>query len=130
MRNFFQGIPAALRESARIDGASEITILLRVILPLSLPMFATLTLFYGVGHWNEYTGVVLYINNNKLVTLQVLLRNMYSATITEVDSDRLPPPVESIRAATVMVSALPIICVYPFLQKYFVQGMMVGSLKG
>ncbi|MNP78613.1 hypothetical protein D3C76_1762730 [compost metagenome] len=73
---------------------------------------------------------MLYINNNKLVTLQVLLRNMYSATITEVDSDRLPPPVESIRAATVMVSALPIICVYPFLQKYFVQGMMVGSLKG
>lgn len=130
MRNFFQGIPMALRESARMDGASEIAILVRVILPLSLPMLATLALFYGVAHWNEYTGVVLYINNNKIVTLQVLLRNMYAAATMELDSERLPPPLDSVRAATVMVATLPIICVYPFLQKYFVQGMMVGSLKG
>lgn len=130
MRNFFQGIPAALRESARIDGASELAILTRIILPLALPMIATLALFYGVGHWNEYTGVVLYINNNKITTLQVLLRNMYTVSLTELDSDRLPPPVDSVRAATVMIATVPIICVYPFLQKYFVQGMMVGSLKG
>ncbi|MNO12480.1 L-arabinose transport system permease protein AraQ [compost metagenome] len=130
MRNFFQGIPMALRESARMDGASELSILLRIILPLALPMMATLTLFYGVGHWNEYTGVVLYINNNKVVTLQVLLRNMYTATLTEIDSERLPPPVDSVRAAAVMIATLPIVCVYPFLQKYFVQGMMVGSVKG
>jgi putative aldouronate transport system permease protein len=130
MRNFFQGIPAALRESARIDGASELAILIRIILPLALPMIATLALFYGVGHWNEYTGVVLYINNNKIITLQVLLRNMYTISLTEMDSERLPPPVESVRAATVMIATIPIVCVYPFLQKYFVKGMMVGSLKG
>ncbi|WP_248930643.1 carbohydrate ABC transporter permease [Paenibacillus hamazuiensis] len=130
MRNFFQGIPAGLRESARIDGCSELGILVRIILPLSLPIVATLALFYGVGHWNEYINVVIYINDPKLSTLQLILRKMYTFSIDQLDGDSLPPPVETIRAATVMMSTLPIVAVYPFLQKYFVQGLMVGSVKG
>ncbi len=131
MRNFFQGIPGELRESARIDGSSEFGTLVRIMLPLSLPIVATLALFYGVAHWNEYINVIIYINDQKLSTLQVLLRQMYSSmAISEIDGDSLPPPVETVRAATVMLTTLPIVCVYPFLQKYFVQGMMVGAVKG
>lgn len=130
MRNFFQGIPISLRESARLDGCSELGILIRIMLPLSLPIVATLSLFYGVAHWNEYINVIIYINNPKLSTLQLILRKMYTFSLEQLDGDSLPPPVETIRAATVMLSALPIIMVYPFLQKYFVQGVMVGSVKG
>jgi putative aldouronate transport system permease protein len=130
MRNFFQGVPKELREAARIDGCSELKTLTHIMLPLSLPIIATLALFYGVTHWNEYVNVIIYINNSRLNTLQVLLRQMYTSTISEIDGDSLPPPVETIRAATVMLTSIPIICVYPFLQKYFVQGLMVGSLKG
>ncbi|RTE10663.1 carbohydrate ABC transporter permease [Paenibacillus whitsoniae] len=130
MRNFFQGIPVSLSESARLDGCSELGILVRIMLPLSLPIVATLALFYGVGHWNEYINVVIYINDPKLSTLQLILRKMYTVSIEQIDGDSLPPPVETIRAATVILSALPIIIVYPFLQKYFVQGVMVGSVKG
>ncbi len=130
MRNFFQGIPLELRESARIDGCSELGILVRIILPLSLPIFATLALFYGVGHWNEYINVVIYINDPNLSTLQIVLRRMYSFSIGQLDGDSLPPPVETVRAATIMLSTLPIVMVYPFLQRYFVQGVMVGSVKG
>ncbi|MDR6552257.1 carbohydrate ABC transporter permease [Paenibacillus qinlingensis] len=130
MRNFFQGIPVSLSESARLDGCSEVGILVRIMLPLSLPIVATLALFYGVGHWNEYINVIIYINDPKLSTLQLILRKMYTVSIEQLDGDSLPPPVETIRAATVILSALPIIIVYPFLQKYFVQGVMVGSVKG
>lgn len=130
MRNFFQGIPSELRESARIDGCSELGILVRIILPLSLPIFATLALFYGVGHWNEYINVVIYINDPDLSTLQLILRKMYTFAINQLDGDSLPPPVETVRAATIMLSTLPIVMVYPFLQRYFVQGVMVGSVKG
>lgn len=130
MRNFFQGIPAELRESARIDGCSELGILVKIILPLSLPIFATLALFYGVGHWNEYINVVIYINDPNLSTLQLILRKMYTFAIDQLDGDSLPPPVETVRAATIMLSTLPIVMVYPFLQRYFVQGVMVGSVKG
>lgn len=130
LRNFFQSIPASLKESSRIDGASEITILVRIMLPLSTPIIATLSLFYGVGHWNEYMGAIIYINKTKLQPLQVLIRGMYNVAIENLDGDSLPPPVETVRSATVMLATLPIICAYPFLQKYFVQGMMVGSLKG
>lgn len=129
-RNFFQGIPAALRESAKIDGCSEWRILVNIMLPLSLPIVATLSLFYGVSNWNDYYHVVLYINDPKLSTLQLLVRRMFSVAIDNVDSESLPPPVETVRAATVFLATLPIICIYPFLQKYFVQGMMVGSIKG
>jgi putative aldouronate transport system permease protein len=130
LRNFFQSIPSSLKESARIDGASELTILVKLMLPLSIPIIATLALFYGVGHWNEYMGAIIYINKAKLNPLQVIIRSMYNIAIEQLDGDSLPPPVETVRCATVMLATLPIICVYPFLQKYFVQGMLVGSIKG
>lgn len=130
MRNFFQSIPESLQESARIDGAGEICILARIILPLSLPILATMALFYGVGHWNEYSGAIIYINDPKLYPLQVIIRQMYSQAITELQSDVLPPPANTVRAAAVMLAVIPILCVYPFLQKYFVKGIMVGALKG
>lgn len=130
MRNFFQGIPLSLKESARMDGAGELRILLRIILPLSLPVMATMALFYGVGHWNQYSGAIIYINTPSKYPLQVIIRQMYSQAIQEVSSDSLPPPVETVRAATVVIAVVPILCVYPFLQKYFVKGVMVGALKG
>jgi putative aldouronate transport system permease protein len=130
LRNFFQSIPSSLKESARIDGASELTILVKLMLPLSIPIIATLALFYGVGHWNEYMGAIIYINKAKLNPLQVIIRSMYNIAIEQLDGDSLPPPVETVRCATVMLATLPMICIYPFLQKYFVQGMLVGSIKG
>ncbi len=130
LRNFFQSIPQSLKESARIDGASELTVLFRIMLPLSLPIIATLSLFYGVGHWNEYMGAIIYISKPDLYPLQVIIRSMYNVAVDELDADSLPPPVETVRAATVMLATLPIICLYPLLQKYFVKGVMVGSLKG
>lgn len=134
MRNFFRSIPTSLAESARIDGCSEIGILLRIILPVSVPIIATLGLFYGVGYWNQYFYAVIYMNDNTRMPLQVLIRTMYQSTTglsgSVVMSDTLPPPVESIRAATIMIATLPILCVYPFLQKYFNKGIMVGAIKG
>lgn len=129
MRNFFQSIPPSLSESARIDGCSEFRILMNIILPLSMPIIATLSLFYGVGHWNEYFNAIIYNNKNSLSPLQVLIRNMFANSVDMLDPDRLPPPVETVRAATVILATLPIICLYPFLQKYFVQGIMIGAIK-
>lgn len=130
MRNFFAGIPTSLSESARIDGCSEYGILFRIILPLSGPVMASLALFYGVQHWNEYFNAIIYINKDTLMPLQVLVRQMYQSSSAVISSDAMPAPVETTRAATVMVATLPILCLYPFLQKYFVKGMMVGAVKG
>lgn len=129
-RNFFQSIPPSLKESARIDGASELRILSVIIIPLSMPILATLALFYGVGHWNEFSNAIIYINSSKLYPLQVIIRSMYNMAIDQLSGDSLPPPVEGVRCATVMLATVPIVCVYPFLQKYFVKGVMVGSVKG
>lgn len=130
LRNFFQSVPASLSESARMDGCSEYGILFRIILPLSMPILSTLALFHAVGQWNVYFNAVIYISDTKLQPLQVLVRSMYQSTSDAYTPDDLPPPVETIRAATVIVATLPILCVYPFLQKYFVQGMMIGAVKG
>ena len=129
MRNFFQGISESIKESARIDGAGEIMILIRIILPLSPSVLATMALFYGVGHWNQYSSAIIYLNNPSLYPLQVVIRQMYAQAIQEIESDALPPPVETVRAAAVMLALVPVLCVYPFLQKYFVKGIMVGALK-
>lgn len=130
MRNFYMSIPASLSESARIDGASELRILARIYLPLSTSILATLALFYGVGHWNQYFAALIYINKQELKTLQVIIRSMYQSGTSVIFDDALPPPVETLRAATIMVATVPILCVYPFLQKYFVKGIMVGAVKG
>lgn len=136
MRTFFSNIPEELEDAARIDGCSEWRLILRVILPLSLPVMATLTLFYAVGHWNSFFNVMIYINDPNKYNMSVLVQNMIqSATIlTELsnlnpeDYQMLTP--ESIKSASVIVMTLPMLIVYPFLQKYFVKGVMIGAIKG
>lgn len=136
MRNFFMEIPESLEESAKIDGASVLVILFRIILPLSLPAVATIGLFYAVGHWNAWFDASMYISNRELMPLQVILRNIVlSMSNSDINNQVLnemrdPPPTESMKCAAIMVTTLPIICVYPFIQKYFVKGVMVGSVKG
>lgn len=134
MRTFFEAIPDALEESARIDGASHMQILFRIILPLSVPSIATIGLFYAVGHWNSFFGALLYLRDQKMHPIQIVLRNIVIMNQTDsvmqsVNDDRAQVS-ESIKYATIMVATLPILFVYPFIQKYFVQGVMIGSVKG
>lgn len=142
MKTFFQEIPESLEESAWMDGASDVTILVRIVLPLSMPVIATLTLFYAVGIWNSYMNVLIYIQDPAKYTLMLRLRQMInqvseamlSARSTEgtegaqLLGDLITP--ESIRSAAIVVATVPILLVYPFLQRYFVKGVMLGSLKG
>ena len=134
MRTFFEGIPEELEEAARIDGCSEWKTLWKIILPVSKPALASISLFYAVWHWNSFFDVVLYITKRELWPLQTLLREvvltMSMAELNANMADVATPPSSSVIAATVMVSTLPILIVYPFLQKYFVKGVMVGSVKG
>ena len=132
-RNFIQGIPGELEEASKIDGCSYFGTFFHIILPLSTASLATLTLFIAVGNWNQYTKPLLYLNDYKLHTLQVYLKSLLVDSDTmgmnAVDSDRVLPS-ESIRMATVVLAMFPIMCVYPFVQRYFVKGVMVGSVKG
>ena len=136
MRNFFMAIPAEIEESATIDGASDVALLFRIYLPLSSASLATIGLFYAVGHWNSWYDALLYVNKKSLWTLQMILREIIgNANITSLlasasVSFEEEPPQEQVKFATIVVATLPILCVYPFLQKYFVKGVMVGSLKG
>ena len=139
MRTFFQGIPDSLEESAQIDGASDPVILVRIILPLSGAVLATITLFYSVGWWNTYFSAILYIQSSLEHPLMVRLRAMLdSAQIINVISERggggwedmITVASEAFKAASIIVTLVPIMLVYPFLQKYFVKGVMIGSLKG
>lgn len=133
MRSFFEGIPNELKESARIDGASEIRILLMVILPLSKAIIMTIGLFYGVGFWNDFFHAMLYLNSNKLQPLPILLRNILMASgmneFVEVHAFG-DAPIAAIKAASVFMSAIPMIIAYPFIQKYFTKGTLLGSVKG
>lgn len=135
IKSYYESLPEALEESARIDGAKTYTILFNIILPLSLPVLATIALFYAVGYWNDYFGPMIYINDTSLKTLQLYLQdvvmdaNTANATNKSVD-DLMNMSPEGIRAATVVASTVPIICVYPFLQKYFIKGVLIGSVKG
>lgn len=135
MRNFFAEIPVSLHESARIDGATEMTILWRIILPLSKASIATIGLFYAVGHWNAWFDAMLYMSDKSNWTLQYVLRQVLSsASASELVKDftdaTAMPPTEMVRMATIMAATVPILFVYPFLQKHFVKGVMVGSVKG
>jgi putative aldouronate transport system permease protein len=133
-RTFFEGIPESLHEMATIDGAGEFRIFIRIFLPLSMPILATLVLFYAVGHWNTYFNAMLYLSRETLYPLQIFLRKIllqYEANdmVLDIQLDRNDIS-RTIRYATIMISTLPIICVYPFLQKYFVKGVMIGAIKG
>ena len=137
VKNFFQGIPQELEESAAIDGSTDIGILWKIVLPLSLPVLATFGLFYAVGHWNAYFGAMIYMTGAKEKwPLQVLLRELIilsngtAGDMNNLDPEFIQPPEQSVKMAVIVVSTVPIMCVYPFLQKYFVKGVMVGALKG
>jgi putative aldouronate transport system permease protein len=133
MRGFFEGVPDELKESARIDGASEITVLVRIMLPLSKPIIMTIGLYYGVQFWNDFFHAMLYINNNELLPLPILLRNILMATgmneFVEVNAFG-EAPIQAIKAASVFMAAIPMIIAYPFIQKYFTKGTLLGSVKG
>jgi putative aldouronate transport system permease protein len=133
MRGFFEGIPDELKESARIDGAPEWYVLLRIILPLSKPIIMTIGLYYGVSFWNDFFNAMLYINNHALQPLPILLRNILMASgmneIVEVNAFG-EAPVQAIKAASVFMAAIPMIAAYPFIQKYFTKGTLLGSVKG
>lgn len=134
MRNFFLAQPEELKESARIDGAGEIRTMVSIVLPLSAAIIATMALFYGVSNWNEYTAAIIYNHESKYYPIQVILQKMYNNSVKSVMEDDYltgkAPASDAVRSATVIFATLPIICVYPFLQKYFAKGVMVGSLKG
>ena len=130
MKAFFEGLPNDLFEAARIDGAGEFKILFSIVLPLSLPIVTTISLYYAVAHWNVYTAAILYIHDTKLMPLQVILRRMINSASTgdlNID-DEIPP--ETLRMAAVCIATAPIVVIYPFIQKYFVKGTLAGAVKG
>jgi putative aldouronate transport system permease protein len=137
MRNFFESLPDSLEESARIDGAHDFTILFRIVVPLSKPVLATVTLWLAVGLWNSFFAPLLYLQDNTKYTLQLVLRDIilqnsayeYGMDVLQ-QSERLDLISDSIRYATIMFSIVPMLMAYPFIQKYFVKGIMLGSVKG
>ncbi|MDF2657690.1 MAG: transporter permease [Paenibacillus sp.] len=136
MKTFFEHLPVELEEAARVDGCGDWRTLLQIVLPLSVPMLVTIGLFYGVANWNAYFGGIMYITDRGLYPLQVVLKNMIQTpnigselVVQNAQSlNQLPP--ETVKMATVVVATLPIIIVYPFLQKYFIKGMLIGAIKG
>ena len=133
LRSYFATIPESLVESVYIDGGSHGTILFKIFIPLSLPAMAVMVLYYGVGHWNTYFNAMIYLQDRSKYTLQLILKDMLiqgsNLDVDEQDAE-YQQVVESIKGAMVIVSTVPILCIYPFLQKYFVGGIMIGSLKG
>lgn len=135
MRQFFLSIPEEVTEAALLDGANEVQIFLKIILPLSKPALAAFSLFYAVGHWNNYFSAILYLNDPAKWPIQVVLRQMVilnQATATLGDNQFLlehQPPAQTIQMAAIIVATIPILFVYPFLQKHFAKGVMLGSVK-
>ncbi|QHT59796.1 carbohydrate ABC transporter permease [Paenibacillus lycopersici] len=135
MRSFFRNIPEALSESAQIDGATNFQIYTKIYLPLSKPILATIGLFTAVGIWNGYFSALLYLNDNTKYPLQMILRSiLITASVDPSDkgayAELTHSPTESLKMASIVISTLPIMCIYPFIQKYFVKSLMVGSIKG
>lgn len=131
-RNFFMSIPESLEESARIDGANDMYILFKIILPLSKAILATIALWYGIGQWNAWFDCMLYMDKEKKFVLQLVLRQILldgKQVEGSIDTGGNVNP-DNMKMAALMISTVPILCIYPFLQKYFVKGVMVGSLKG
>ncbi|MFP5367901.1 MAG: carbohydrate ABC transporter permease [Actinomycetes bacterium] len=133
IKNFFQELPQELEESAKMDGATEIGILWRILLPLSKPVLATFALFYAVGIWNDFMSPLLYLSDNSKWTLQMYLRQVTASSdllgTGNVDPNYIPPE-QGIKFAVIVVATLPILIFYPFLQKHFAKGMLIGSVKG
>lgn len=132
MKAFFQNIPASLRESAIVDGANELQILWHIILPLSKPILLTIGLFYAVGHWNDFFNPILYLSSSDLMPLPVLLRDILSTTnINEVveQNSLFAAPQDALKMAAVILTTLPMLVIYPWIQRYFTKGVLVGSVK-
>jgi|GEM_PF-651727 len=132
MRRFFEGIPEELKESARIDGASELSVLVRIIMPLSKPIIMTIGLYYGVQFWNDFFHALLYITEDALRPLPIYLRNiLMGVSMNEnVEMIAFDAPIHAVKAASVFLSAIPMIIAYPFIQKYFTKGTLLGGVKG
>jgi putative aldouronate transport system permease protein len=134
MRTYFLGLPDSLEESAKMDGAGDFTVLFKIMLPIAKPIVAVMVLFYGVGHWNSWFSASIYLRNRELFPLQLILREILIQNATEtmtttVDSVDKGMIGETVKYATIVVATLPILFIYPFLQKYFVKGVMIGSIK-
>ncbi|NLL71738.1 MAG: carbohydrate ABC transporter permease [Epulopiscium sp.] len=137
VRTYMQGLPEEIFESVRIDGGNDLQIYLKIVLPLSKPVIATIGLFYAVGHWNSYFAPMIYFKDRALYPLQIILREMIvEQTFQDMAGDlaeafgQSPPTSEMLISSSIVIALIPILCVYPFIQKYFVKGVMIGSLKG
>lgn len=126
---FFEGLPEELFESARLDGCTEFGVLWRIVLPMSLPIMMTIGMYYAVAHWNAYMVAVLYITDQDLRPLQVILRRMLKAANMDMSADEVVPA-ETLKMAAVCFATAPIVVIYPFIQKYFVKGTLAGAVKG
>ncbi|NQX63584.1 carbohydrate ABC transporter permease [Paenibacillus qinlingensis] len=131
MRSFFSSVPESLEESARIDGCHDFGILLRIIVPLSLPAIATISLFYAVSKWNEFFTAVMYVTDKEIWPLQLFMRSMLIDNEAAFQSGGDSPFLlgQSIKMATIMISTIPVMLIYPFFQRYFVQGVTLGAVK-
>ncbi len=135
MLTYFRGIPDSLEESARIDGANELVILTRIVIPLSLPVIAVISLYIIVAHWNSYMHATIYLRDRDLFPLQVILREILISGSSNLDQmtsgyDDFAAYSEAVKYATIIVSTLPVLAIYPFLQRFFVKGVMLGAIKG
>ena len=134
-RTAIQGVPESLTESAYLDGANDIIIVFRIILPLIMPTIAVLLLYYGVGHWNAWFNASLYLADNEKLPIQNVMRSILIANSNVLnsagsDNDMVNQYAEAIKYSTIILTTVPVLCIYPFLQKYFVKGVMVGAVKG
>ena len=136
MRNFFRQLPESIEESARIDGCNELQSFIRIVLPMSKASIATFSLFYAVGHWNNYIRPMIYLDNSQAWPITVWLRQIVILSLGGLGNDNMSEneivwaATDAVKYSTIIVSTVPILCVYPFLQKHFAKGVLVGSVKG
>lgn len=131
--SFFKSLPAELEEAAKLDGCNDVRTLFQIILPLCKPLLATFTLMFAVGHWNSWFDFVLYINKSNMWPVQVVLQQMISSANIAIGLEGMQdyvPPTDVVKYCVIIISTIPILCVYPFLQKHFAKGIMIGSVKG
>ncbi|THF76716.1 carbohydrate ABC transporter permease [Cohnella fermenti] len=134
MRTFFLSLPDSLEESAKMDGANEYTVLFRIVLPLSMPVVAVMILFYAVGHWNAFLNALIYLNDRdkfplQLVLREILIQNSTDNMTTDTASLDAAAVAQSIKYSTIVIATVPILFIYPFLQRYFTKGVLIGAIK-
>lgn len=129
LKNFMEALPEELVESAKIDGASDFRILVQIVIPLCVPILMTVTIYYGVAHWNEFQQAILYVTKQQIMPMQVIVRDILNASQQATDVDQVLPTM-TLQMAAVVTASLPMIIAYPFIQKVFVAGTMSGAIKG